>query len=191
MPVLSPADARRKRTGATPPRKHSPGHRNPQGQFGLYTVNASSKRKGFHYKWVYSGDRDAMAEARSAGWREVKWEFAKSAGKIQRNKSDGMIKIVGPCPAGAAPEEEDDGRSIRVGDQMLLAISNQRRADIEEYGVNGSTGQAGADRIENRIISKGSGRDTLRGMKGIVPGRHMSVDEWGEHGMQHGETERL
>jgi len=161
------------------------------GQFGLYEIVPSSKRAGWHYKFVYSGSRDAMNEARSAGWREVKWEFAKLGKNVQLNKSDGLIKVVGPCPTGAAPELEDEGKTIIVGDQILLAITKQRYADIEEWGVNGSTGQAGADLIEDRIISESGGRGTLRGMKGIVPGRHMSVDAWGENGMQHGETERL
>lgn len=193
MPVLTQAEARRKRTGATPPRKISPNRRSPEGQFSLYDVLPESKRKGFRYKWGYIGGIESMAEARAMGYREVKWEFARVGKVITRNKSDGEIKVTGPCPRGAAPEESDMGCTIRVGDQVLLEISDQRYADIEEWGPSGNSGQAGADIIEHRITDRSRGKDALRGMKGINHGgrHHMSSDTWGENGMQHGETERL
>jgi len=193
MPTLSQADLRRKRTGATPPRKHSPGRRSPEGQFGLYQVQVDSKRKGFRYKWGYIGSTEAMSEARAMGWLEVKWEFAKIGKAIQRNKSDGRIKVTGPSPLGAAPEESDMGCTIRVGDQVLLEISEQRYADIQEYGACGQTGQAGADIIDHRITDRSRGRDELRGMKGINTGgrHHMSSETWDDGSMQHGDTERL
>lgn len=187
MPVLSQAHLRRERTGATQPRKRSPAQRNPDGQFGLYSVSEGSKRKGLVYKWTYVGDIDSMAEAVSHGYRDVKWEFEKKGGMTVRDK-EGDIRVSGPCPMGARPEEEDEGKPIRIGDQVLMAITKQRHADIVEWGADGGSGQAGADKIENRLVQQRAGVDALRGIKGIVPGKHMSVDAWDANGMTHGET---
>lgn len=61
-----------------------------------------------------------------------------------------------------APENEE----MVMRGHLLMSIDLEGAEEIEDFGENGVTGQAGADGIENRIIEDGGGKDLMRGLYG-------------------------
>jgi hypothetical protein len=184
MPTLSTAQIRRERTGATAPRKRSPGARSVQGQLTLYGLK--NRIIGRHYVWVYMGNANSVAQYRASGYIPSTWDLEKRAGKVLM--VDGMPKIRGLEPVGAMPDPSDDGKPIRIADFILFSCDRQRKADIDEYGHDGMTGQVMADEIEGRLIAHKNGNDPLRGLKGFNRGKHIDVGEYDESDLRHGHT---
>jgi hypothetical protein len=64
------------------------------------------------------------------------------------------------------------GQTCKPGDPLetmgmvCVSISAEKHAQIVQYGEDGESGQAEADRIEDRIIDRGSMRDAIRGING-------------------------
>lgn len=167
------------------PVKRSPRKRSTDGMTPRYALR--HKIPGRHYVWGYVGDADGMAQYRASRYRTEKWDF-----KLRGNKpildDEGLPQSKGVCPLGAFPEIEDQGKTIKVGDHILLSCSAERYAEIVKYGHDGDTGQDGADEIEERLIKHTKGKDALRGLKGITRGHHVDIEEYHEHGAEHGLT---
>ncbi len=76
---------------------------------------------------------------------------------------------------------ERAGETVKLGDEMisrgqyLMSYSVERKAEIEKHGEEGDSGQTRADEIEEQIIDKGAGVDTLRGLHGLGA-RHARVE---------------
>lgn len=178
-------EIRRKRTGATLPSKRSPEARDPRGMNSRYVIKKAVP--GRHYIWVYEGSPDAIAQYEGSGYRYETWKFRVKGGKVDTDANDIPIS-TGVYAPGARPDESQNGKRIKVGDQCLMSCDQQRKADIDEYGHDGETGQYLADMINDRIISDKQGVDLLRGI-GVQP-RHVGVTGYGEHGAEHGLTTR-
>ncbi len=142
---------------------------------------------GRHYVWVYQGSPDAIGGYESSGYRYEKWNFQIKGGRVEIDQNDIPVSI-GVHPPGARPEATANKSRIKVGDFCLMSVSKQRKADIDEYGHDGDTGQYYADEIDARIIKKTGGQDLLRGIKGLHR-HHVDVEEYTEHGAEHGVTE--
>lgn len=184
MPTLTQAQLRRKRTGATAPKKKSPRGRPVEGQLGLYGIKNGVRGK--HYVWVQPGNAQAMAQYTASHYRPETWKFEVTNGKTTMR--DGLPVVKGIEPCGAMPEESDEGKPIRIGDCILMSCSEQRKADIDEWGHDGLTGQVSADEIDEQLIRHKGGSDPLRGLKGFSRERHIDADTYGEHGDRHGEV---
>lgn len=176
-------EIRRKRTGATLPSKRSPESRSVHGMISRFAVKG--RIRGRHYVWAYAGG-PAPEEYESSGYRYEKWNFRIKNGKVEVDGNDVPISI-GAHPPGARPDGVANKTRIKIGDNHLMSCSAQRKADIDEYGHDGDTGQYFADVVEDRIIKHKGGTDLIRGLGGLQS-RHVEVQEYGEHGMEHGQT---
>ena len=183
---LTRPQLRRRRTGATEPRKRSPGSRRPEGQLALYGVKNAVP--GRHYVWVQPGNANSMATYRASGYVPERWRFETKNGKVNTDTLDGLPKVVGAEPVGAMPEPEENGKPIRIADFVLMSCAKVRKADIDEYGHCGQTGQVMADELEDRLIKHKRGNDPLRGLRNFGRGRHMDVQEYEDGGERHGHT---
>ncbi len=142
--------------------------------------------RGRHYVWVYQGDNDAVGEYEGSGYRYEEWNFRVKSGKVEIG-ANGVPLSVGVHPPGARPDATQNKQRIKVGDQCLMSCAQQRKADIDEYGHDGSTGQYFADVIDGRLIKHKGGEDLFRGIGGLHS-RHARVEEYPEHGDEHGLT---
>jgi hypothetical protein len=59
------------------------------------------------------------------------------------------------------------GEDVEYMGSVLMEIDKERAEEIDRHGLFGDGGQARADQIEEQIIEKGGGVDTLRGLHGI------------------------
>ncbi len=59
-----------------------------------------------------------------------------------------------------------DGDEMVMRGHLLMSIPLEAAEELEDFGADGETGQAGADEIEERIIQKQGGEDLLRGLMG-------------------------
>lgn len=151
----------------------------------LYSVPGG--QPGRNYCWVYRGNRHDIAMKRAAKYRIELWDLKTRNGKVVCGE-DGYAEIKGVAPVGGMPTPDEQRKQIEVGDFILMSCSDQIKADIEEYGIDGVSGQAGADIIEDKLIKHKRGQDPLRGLQGFIRGHHMDVDEYEESGLPHGHT---
>lgn len=142
--------------------------------------------RGRHYVWVYQGSQDAIGGYESSGYRYEKWNFRLKGGKVEIGPNDVPLS-VGVHPPGARPDVTVNKTRIKIGDFHLMSCTQQRKADINEYGHDGDTGQYYADAIEDRIIKHKDGTDLIRGLGGLQR-RHVDVETYDDHGMEHGHT---
>src|SRR5689334_10610190 len=70
----------------------------------------------------------------------------------------------GPKPQGM---KFKDGDEIVVRGHVLMSCDERRYRDIVQYGPEGETGQAGADKLEKNLIKRRGGFDPLRGLTGL------------------------
>jgi hypothetical protein len=85
-------------------------------------------------------------------------------------------------PGGVKPQggrlSRKPGEQIEFRGNVLMSCSLERKAEIDEHGVDGDSGQRAADAIENRMIDKERGLDPLRG---IGTGRFLRFRAEAEH----------
>lgn len=81
----------------------------------------------------------------------------------------------GPKLAGGQTTRKE-GDPLEVFGHVLMSCTLERRIEIDEYGPDGQSGQAGADLVENKIIDKSRGVDLLRGI-GIRGSRTAAGDD--------------
>ncbi len=120
-----------------------------------YRVQLKNKDINKHYVWAYenAGHTGQGPEYFSMmGYRPV------VAGK-------------GTPEFGWGPAEE--GKPIRSMGHVLMEVDLETRAEIEQFGADGQSGQNGADQLEARVIDKDVGVDLVRG---IHPRRKRSGD---------------
>lgn len=83
----------------------------------------------------------------------------------------------------AVGDTVDKGQELTARGHVLMAVSNERHAEIEQYGAEDNGGQSLADETEDQILDK-RGADALRGLGGP---RGLSV----ENDTRAGELERF
>ena len=186
MPGLTRPELRRRRTGATLPSRRTPEARSPKGMPSRFDLKG--RVPGRHYVWVYQGSDDAKGQYESSGYRYEKWDFKLRNGKPVLN-DQGVPVSNGVHPPGANAENHEQGKTLKVGDFCLMSCDKQRKADIDEYGHDGATGQVLGDLISDRVIKHNRGNDPLRGLGNFRRGKHIDVETYGEHGAEHGHTE--
>lgn len=109
-----------------------------------------------HYVYVSLGDPDALAQYEYLGYERELLD------------ADGVQPAVGKtCKPGDV---------IEMRGHVLMSISREDRARIDQEGPDGQTGWALADRIENAILDKrGAIKDTMRGLHGRYVGMEHDV----------------
>lgn len=100
-----------------------------------------------HYVYVYEGDPEHGPDYYKAiGYHPVEYE------------KGGVRPMAG--------KTGNSGDQIEMRGHVLMACSKERRAEIEQFGPDGVSGQALADAIDNRILDDRGGIDHLRGLGG-------------------------
>jgi hypothetical protein len=94
-----------------------------------------------HYVFV-SKNKLALSEYRRMGYRP---EVAREGG------------------VGVAGEEHEAGKDIEAYDHVLMSVSAERRAQLEQHGFGAAGGQKLADQIDGRIIDRKNVHDHFRG----------------------------
>jgi hypothetical protein len=77
------------------------------------------------------------------------------------------------------------GDVIEFRGHALMSCPLARKAEIDEVGPDGATGQRGADELENRIVDRSRGVDPIRGIGSNRYGRsslYYAPDETGHDG---------
>jgi hypothetical protein len=95
-----------------------------------------------HYVYVNKGDAESFATYDAAGY-EIE-----------------TLTQMGVRPAGGKTGKL--GEAIEVRGMVLMSISKDRFNEIEQFGVDGNSGQSEADRLEQMILDR-RGFDPLRG----------------------------
>lgn len=150
----------------------------------LYSMQGSVP--GRFYCWEYRSNLHNIAMRKATGHKIEVWDLKTRNGSVICGE-DGYAEIKGVAPVGGMPTATDQKKPIEVGEFILMSCSSQVRADIEEWGADGMSGQAGADIVEDKLIKHRRGNDPLRGLK-IDRGRHMDSAEYDESGLKHGHT---
>ncbi len=68
------------------------------------------------------------------------------------------------------------GETLEYKSQVLMSLSLEEKAELDQHGEEGDTGWALADRVENAILDKRQAiRDTMRGLHGRYVGMEHDV----------------
>lgn len=127
-------------------RRKDPSPRNIDGSAPWSKLKNRDPRR--HYTLVYSGDGadQGVEHYRSIGY------------VVEEASADGVALQAGTTVA--------MGQPITMRGHVLMSCSQERYEEIEQYGADGDTGQAYANEVEERIVSRTGGRDLLRGLHG-------------------------
>lgn len=101
-----------------------------------------------HYTYVYAGDGvdHGPDYYRSIGYEPVEYS------------ADGVAPVAGVTG--------NPGDQIEMRGHVLMACTLERKAEIDQYGPDGVSGQELADEIEEVMIDNRGGLDHLRGLHG-------------------------
>jgi hypothetical protein len=100
-----------------------------------------------HYVLPHMGDEECgAAYYESIGYLPVEYE-------------EGGVRLSGRPPK--------KGAQIEFMGHVLMEIDQSRKDEIDKEGLFGNSGQDRADLIEEQIVEKKGGVDTLRGLHGI------------------------
>lgn len=91
-------------------------------------------------------------------------DYYESAGyDVELHKPGGVVSGLGKTS-----REKKMGQRIEQYGCVLVSCPLERKAEIDQYGINGDAGQQGASELEEKYLKKG-GRDLLRGMNPNSP----------------------
>lgn len=144
------APRRARRTGPNRGgRRNDPAPRHIDGSVGWTKVKNEDPNK--KYCWVFMGNSDQGVDYYSnLGWTPVKRE------KGNASSAKGITGKTGDV-------------QVMMG-HMLMSIPKDVHQEIYDYGEDGSTGQALADRREDMMIDAKNANDDFRGLSGSARG---------------------
>lgn len=92
---------------------------------------------------------------------------------VEVHKPNGVVSGLG-----RTTREKKMGQRIEQYGCVLMSCSIERKAEIDQFGVDGDGGQQAASALEDKYLKKG-GRDLIRGMDPNSP--YMRFHVGGEH----------
>lgn len=133
------------------PKRIDPKRRSLDG-FGPWVVK--NKRAGFRYGLIYKANADMGVEYfASMGWEPVKDQGADDHGNPK-----------GEYLAGGRTTQRN-GQVIEYRGHVLMRISEELWDELNLFGIDGNTGQAGSDYWEKRLRGgRGVDKDPLKGL---------------------------
>jgi hypothetical protein len=94
------------------------------------------------------------------------YQYYEMLGYRMERKTKGGVQVV-------QGQKVKEGEPLRFWDQVLMSCSEERKAEIDEFGPHGNTGRRLAKRIQEKInsagLQEGVGRRTARVVNETTP----------------------